>query len=96
VQRAPGIPHALKGRKIHARLGRIAPRGREAVSANELLSRHRPPPGRRIAPPDDRLQRTIQYSRDVSDRAEKPRRTGYPACAEYDGVVWGGTGDRVN
>ena len=26
----------------------------------------------------DRLQRMIQYSRDVSDRIEKPRRTGYP------------------
>jgi hypothetical protein len=31
VQRAPGVPHALCfiGRKIHAQLGRIAPRGRE-------------------------------------------------------------------
>src|SRR2546430_8601524 len=28
------------------------------------LSRHRPPTGRRKAPPDDRLQRTIQYARD--------------------------------
>src|ERR1700682_499302 len=27
VQRAPGIPHALMGRKIKARLGRIASRG---------------------------------------------------------------------
>jgi len=25
-------------------------------------NRHRPPPGRRIAPPDDRLRRAIQYS----------------------------------
>ena len=31
VQRAPGIPHALVGRKIHAQLGRIAPRAREGV-----------------------------------------------------------------
>jgi hypothetical protein len=23
----------------------------------------------------------IQYSRDASDRTEKPRRTGFPACA---------------
>jgi hypothetical protein len=28
-------------------------------------SRHRPPPGRRIAPPDDRLRRAIQYPRAV-------------------------------
>jgi hypothetical protein len=28
----------------------------------QTLGRHRPPPGRRKAPPDDRLQRTIQYS----------------------------------
>src|SRR5260221_4517836 len=32
-------------------------------------------------PPDDRLRRTIQYSRDADDRTEKPRRTGSPACA---------------
>ena len=28
VQRAPGVPHALFGRKLHARLGRFASRGR--------------------------------------------------------------------
>src|ERR1700688_1623480 len=32
VHWAPGIPHALFGRKINAQLGRIAPRDREAVS----------------------------------------------------------------
>ena len=26
------------------------------------IDRHRPPPGRRFAPPDDRLRRAIQYS----------------------------------
>jgi hypothetical protein len=31
VQRASGIPHALKGREINANLGRIAPRGRGCV-----------------------------------------------------------------
>jgi hypothetical protein len=31
VQRAPGIPHALLGRKINAQLGRIAPRDREVM-----------------------------------------------------------------
>jgi hypothetical protein len=29
-------------------------------------------------PPDDRLRRTIQYSRGSSDGIERPRRTGYP------------------
>jgi hypothetical protein len=34
VQRAPGIPHALSCEgTVHARLGRIAPRDREGVSA---------------------------------------------------------------
>jgi predicted MFS family arabinose efflux permease len=36
-----------------------------------------------------RLDRAIQYSRGVSDRIEKPRRTGYPACAGYDGGLGG-------
>jgi hypothetical protein len=39
--------------------------------------------------PDDRLRRATQYSRDISNRAEKPRRTGYPAFAGYDGVSCG-------
>ena len=43
-------------------------------------------------PLDDRLRRTIQYPRDVSDRAEKPRRTGYPACAGYDSWARSGVG----
>ena len=30
------------------------------------------------------LGRTIQYSRDVDDRTDGPRRTGYPAFAGYD------------
>jgi hypothetical protein len=33
----------------------------------------------------------IQYSRDVSDGAEKPRRTGYPAFAGYDAFYRSGT-----
>src|SRR5882672_4847613 len=36
-------------------------------------------------------RRAIQYSRDADDGIEKPRRTGYPACAGYDGVVRRGT-----
>jgi hypothetical protein len=34
--------------------------------------------------PDDRLGRTIQYSRDVADGTEKPQRTGRPASTGYD------------
>jgi hypothetical protein len=37
-----------------------------------------------LAPRHHPRKRVIQYSRDVSDRAEKPRRTGYPAFAGYD------------
>src|SRR5438445_9055813 len=41
-------------------------------------------------PPDDRLRRVTQYSRDANDRTEKPRRTGSPAFAEDDslGLDW--------
>ena len=31
-------------------------------------------------------RRAIQYSRDVSDRNDRPRRTGYPACAGHDSL----------
>jgi hypothetical protein len=31
-----------------------------------------------------RLDRATQHSRDADDKIEKPRRTGYPACAGYD------------
>jgi hypothetical protein len=69
VQQAPGIPCSLSSRdKVHANLGRIAPRDRERI-----FSCHRP------------RRRTIQYSRDISDEIDKPQRTGYPACAGYDG-----------
>ena len=34
-----------------------------------------------------RLDRATQYSRGVSDRTEKPRRTGSPACAGDDSIV---------
>src|SRR5258708_31146064 len=36
---APGIPHALKGRNVHAQLGRIAPRDRGAVSCRHCEAR---------------------------------------------------------
>ncbi|SHK19837.1 hypothetical protein SAMN05444159_2679 [Bradyrhizobium lablabi] len=98
---APGIPHALTGRMILSNLGRFASRDREDVSsrrrpirpslrrARHSLSCHRPPPGRRNAPPDDRLRRTIQYSRDASDERRgrgvldaPPSRGMTPGCGE--------------
>src|SRR5437773_5380583 len=36
-----------------------------------------------------RLDRATQYSRDACDEIEKPQRTGYPACAEYDDFLRG-------
>ena len=38
-----------------------------------------------------RLDRTTQYSRDADDRTDKPRRTGSPAFAGDDSLVWGDT-----
>jgi hypothetical protein len=78
VQQAPGIPCALLfGAKRLAKPGRYAPREGEGVFA--VIVRL----VRNCA-----LGRTIQYSRDAGDRADRPRRTGYPACAGYDGWVW--------
>src|SRR5882757_1407117 len=53
VQRAPGVPHALFGREIHQRLGRMARRDRKrafAIRAHHAPNRHRP------------RRRAIQYS----------------------------------
>ena len=71
VQQAPGIPCSLSFE------GKVhANLGRNASREREhTFSRHRP------------RRRTIQYSRGVSDRIEKPQRTGYPACAGYDDRV---------
>jgi hypothetical protein len=71
--------------KRFAKPGRNAPRegggvfdGRE----RHIFGCHRP------------RRRAIQYSRDVSDRTEKPRRTGSPACAWDDSCVWGSFGSQ--
>jgi hypothetical protein len=50
---------------------------RAATGCSIKTSRHRPPPGRRSAPPDDRLQRAIQYPGHLGSIATL-RRTGYP------------------
>src|SRR3981189_4012207 len=41
VQRASGVPHALLGRKIHQRLGRMARRGREIAFEIRVTSLRR-------------------------------------------------------
>jgi hypothetical protein len=45
------------------------------------LTRHHPPPGRRDAPPDDRLRRATQYSRHANAGIDRPRPTGSPGQA---------------
>jgi hypothetical protein len=65
VQRAPGIPHALLGRIVHAQLGRNARRDGEGVCSKcrrAKLSASSPATGSRECAPDDRLQRATQYS----------------------------------
>src|ERR1700737_5567590 len=73
-------PLISQRQEFKERLARM--RGEIAKLCPMNISCHRPPPGRRNAPPDDRLRRAIPYPRDASDRAERGRRFGYPA--------WGG------
>jgi hypothetical protein len=63
----PAFPTPSVGRKIHAQLGRIAPRDRKVASPILQLSS----PAKAGDP----------VFRDASDGIEKPRRTGYPAGA---------------
>jgi hypothetical protein len=46
------------------------------INAHHKPARHHP------------RMRVIQYSRDAGAGIEKPRRTGYPACAGYDGLLF--------
>jgi hypothetical protein len=76
---SPGLPPSLKLRR--ARWGK--PR-------RSLLTRRSPPSDEGGWRSRDRA---IQYSRDVSDRTEKRRRTGSPACAGDDSCRCGGRED---
>jgi len=63
VQRASGVPHASKGRKIHQRLGRVARRGRKrlfAIQAHHAPNRHRP---RRSLKDTDLILRSLRSKR---------------------------------
>src|SRR5260370_31557913 len=83
VQRAPGFPCALYfpgGWKMTQTSGALR---RENANCCQLdakschtLARRRP------------RRRAIQYSRDVNDKTERPRRTGCPAFAGHDIAVW--------
>src|SRR6476660_3003974 len=79
VHRAPGVSlrPLFPGRTVFAQLGLSTPRDRgdssdeyERATLSTVIAR---------------LDRATQYSRDGCDGIEKPRRTGYPACAGYDG-----------
>jgi hypothetical protein len=64
LSRAPATP------KLSAISSKTSTRGAPSVKPYRCArapARHRPSPGRRNAPPDDRLLRVIQYSRDISD-----------------------------
>src|SRR5258708_27430282 len=49
---APGIPHALLGRKVHQRLGRIAPRECGLISRLAVIAR---------SPCDEAIQLSISW-----------------------------------
>jgi hypothetical protein len=64
-------------------LGRVTPRSLEACLQLRGTVPHTQlslsATGSRECAPDDRLQRTIQYTRDSRDEIDRPRRTGCPA-----------------
>jgi hypothetical protein len=88
AHRAPGISCALIHRGKDDRCanpGEAAPREYFWLFENWIsFWMSSPANGSRECAPDDKLQRATQYSRDAGDRAGRPRRTGYPACAGYD------------
>ena len=66
-------PSICGGHDVRAKLARNARRDREAALV---------PTSSSSAKADDPV-----FQR-ASDGIEKPRRTGYPACAGYDGLLW--------
>ncbi len=80
VPPAPGLPCALWSSESANDLQSSGETRRGNADARLLPHTHRHRPRRRA----------IQYSRDVHDRAEKPRRTGFPAYAGNDRVTWRG------
>jgi hypothetical protein len=95
---------ARPGRKVSRECGGVVCRHCERSEAIHRAAQRKNGLLRRFAPRNDvdksaphircrrPRMRAIQYSRDVSDGAEKPQRTGYPACAGYDSGGWEAAG----
>jgi hypothetical protein len=62
-------------------------RGIAKLRLQTTSGRHRPPPGRRNAPPDDRLHRAIQYSETSVIERTSCGVLDTPHARGYDGVV---------
>jgi hypothetical protein len=75
---ASGARHSLRPLFSEGRNYMQSPGAKVPRECGGIRGCHRPPPGLAFGEPDDRLQRAIQYSRDASDRTEKPQRDGYP------------------
>src|SRR5206468_1674327 len=79
VQQAPGIPCSLSGGRDKCSCKPRAQMRRENANAHSVVVTRLV---RNCA-----LGRVTQYSRDVDDRTDRPRRTGCPAFAGHDGPV---------
>ena len=66
-------PLDLRGRRVSRK-----PRALRAARTRTYIPVSSPATGSAEWPPDDRLRRVTQYSRDANDRTDRPRRTGYP------------------
>jgi hypothetical protein len=77
VHRAPGIPHALQGREIHASLGRALRRG-SAAAHSPVIARE----GGRSSIPEAAAMETI--SRGVLDRPVKPGDDDRKCCLKIE------------
>jgi hypothetical protein len=67
----------FRGKGIRASLGRVMRRENANAHSAVIIRLVR----------NCALGRVTQYSGGSSDRTDKPRRTGYPACAGYDDLV---------
>jgi len=66
-------PSGFRGRRVSRK-----PRALRAARTRTYIPVSSPATGSAEWPPDDRLRRVTQYSRDANDRTDRPRRTGYP------------------
>src|SRR5713226_3370352 len=80
VQRAPGIPHALKGGETTMHNSGTS---RREIAKPYLMCTNAP-----HSQPSSPAKAGDPVFRDAGDRTERLRRTGYSAFAEYDGSLW--------